>query len=645
MHVAGLLLGCLLFASASDAHSARSSDIVGEAMQLPAGSTVTGQRLTLLAAISSTSDRGQQLKIVRAYWRLVQAAADYTFCRNYMKGLELKTGGRGSATLRLAATAAAAELRDTELGAVHAQYELAELARLPANSSPPLPANAPLVLPYDTAFNQLFAGKTPPDGARLSDKTLPIQHQAIEDRASAVQAADDALAAVTEDYQRGRSDAEAAIACSRELLRQQRAFIKTVCGYNRNIADYALLVVPPTMTPQELVKALIGPPAKTAPAAGSTGEQPVRATSADEPIPSNPMRSGNEPTLAPPRDRRKATEPGASPIPDPLKPVGKNEPPLRPPVPDPPSDASSILEKPLVPIPSPSPSAPTSRTTHKPIRPPASMGDLAGSTATAAPLYSALVAATPTARAKQLAVALYWDRSLPKDSGKPIGLADCLLRDGSVDHRATIEAYWLVRQRAAEYQLLAEQVELLDAIGPVALERRNQPSGAADMLRLQTAQLAAKATMRDGQVALIEAQYALALRIGALADATWPLASTVPHTGSYSLKLERQPPNLAESWPVRRLAATMPGLGENVQERAAAVVDADAARVAAIDKYAVGVATIDQAIEGVGEQTEQTSAFLDAVAAYNSAIAEYATTVLPPGTPPSKFVTALVTKP
>lgn len=174
MHVAGLLLGCLLFASASDAHRARSSDIVGEAMQLPAGSTVTGQRLTLLAAISSTSDRGQQLKIVRAYWRLVQAAADYTFCRNYMKGLELKTGGRGSATLRLAATAAAAELRDTELGAVHAQYELAELARLPANSSPPLPANAPLVLPYDTAFNQLFAGKTPPDGCGCRTKRFPF---------------------------------------------------------------------------------------------------------------------------------------------------------------------------------------------------------------------------------------------------------------------------------------------------------------------------------------------------------------------------------------------------------------------------------------------------------------------------------------
>ena len=46
-------------------------------------------------------------------------------------------------------------------------------------------------------------------------------------------------------------------------------------------------------------------------------------------------------------------------------------------------------------------------------------------------------------------------------------------------------------------------------------------------------------------------------------------------------------------------------------------------------------------IEGVTEQTEQTFAFLEAVAAYNRAIAEYATTVLPPGTPPNKLAAAL----
>ena len=42
MHVAGMLLGCLLLGSGSDAHAAPPSEILTEAMQLPAGSTVTG---------------------------------------------------------------------------------------------------------------------------------------------------------------------------------------------------------------------------------------------------------------------------------------------------------------------------------------------------------------------------------------------------------------------------------------------------------------------------------------------------------------------------------------------------------------------------------------------------------------------------
>ncbi len=488
MHAAGMLLACLLLAPASGGNSTRSSEIVAEAMQLPAGSAVTGQRFTLLAALSSTSDRGQQLKIVRGYWRLVDAAADYTFCRDYLKGLErIKTGGLGNASLRLAASAATAQLRNAELTAVRAQYELAELTRLPAGSSPPLPADAPLVLRYDTKFEQLFAGRTPPDGARLSDKTLPIQYQAIGDRAAAVQAADDALSAVREDYRSGRGNAAAVLECSRELLRQQRAFIETVCAFNRNIADYALLVVAPTATPQELVTILIGPSAKTAAPAGSAGDQPVRPTSATEPIPPNPMRQPgrneptlapprptNEPTPAPPRDRWKTSEPATSPLPDALRPVGKNQPPLRPPEPDPPS----VIEKPVVPIDTlPTPSKPIQRKTHKPIRPPAVMDGVGGAMATASPLYSALVAATPAARTKQLAVTLYWDRSLPTDAGKPIGLGDCLLRDGDVDHRATVEAYWLVRQRAAEYQLVAQQADLLNAIEPVALDRRNTRLG------------------------------------------------------------------------------------------------------------------------------------------------------------------------
>ena len=642
MQIAGMLLGCLLLgAGPTSGHPVRSAEIVTEAMLLPVGSTVAGQPLTLLAALGSIGDRGQQLRIVRAYWRLTQAIAEYHFCADHAKTLgQIRSTGRGDALVRLAEATATAQLREAELNVTRLQYELAEFMRLPAGSPLPLPSDRPLVVPYRTSFKELFAGRTPPEQARLAERILPLQRQAIDNRAVAVQAADDALAAVEENLQYGKGDAASVVACSRELLRQQRAFIEAVCDYNRSIADYAFLVVNPATTPQELVAILIGPPQSpggSSPTGASpkANERPERPTSATEPIPPNPMRqpSRNEPTPAPPREeweRLKSTPPAS---PGGLRRIGKDEPPLQPPPSGTFGKSAGALEKPLTPLDSLPPSlGSTSRTTNRP-------------TGVATPLYSALVAASPGARAKQLTVTLHWDRTLPDGAGKPINLADCLMRDGSTNRRATIEAFWLVRQRAAQYQVLAGQMELFESLEPVVLEHRNQPSGASDMLRLQTAKRATQAMMDEAHVALVEAQYALALRIGAVADDAWPLASTVPHSGSYLLKLDAQPRSLVESWPVRRLAATMPGLSENVQQRAATVVDADTARVAVAEKYAVGIATIDEALDGVAEQTEQTSAFLESLTAYNRAIAEYATMVLPPGVSAAKLAGALVAKP
>ena len=76
MQITGMLLGCLLLGAG---HPVQPQEIVAEAMLLPVGSAVTGQPLTLLAALGSTSDRNQQLQIVRTYWRLTQAIADYRF--------------------------------------------------------------------------------------------------------------------------------------------------------------------------------------------------------------------------------------------------------------------------------------------------------------------------------------------------------------------------------------------------------------------------------------------------------------------------------------------------------------------------------------------------------------------------------------
>jgi hypothetical protein len=644
MQIAGMLLGCLLLAGP---HPAQPKEIVAESMLLPANSPITGQPLTLLAALGSTPDRSQQFQIVRAYWRLSQAIADYRFCFDHVKTLgQIKAAARGDASLRLAEAAAAAQLREAELTATRCQYELAEIARLPAGSPLPLPGDRPIVIPYRTSLKELYAGRTPPEQARLADRILPIQRQAIEDRAAAVQAADNALSDASDNLQSNRRDVATAVACSRELLKQQRAFIEAVTAYNRTIADYAFVVLNPAASSQDLVNVLIGPPQQpaggsvprsgAAPAPKST-DRPERAASATEPIttvvpryvpiPESQRRYG-QPTPAPPRDewdRLKALEAANE---NGLKKVDKDEPALKavPSATGEPTDTATL----------PLPSNSTRRTVKK-------VAAFAPSGAT--PQYSGLVGVEPAARAKQLAIALNLDRTLPEGCGKALSLTDCLMRDGGANRRATIEAFWLVRQRTAQYQALADQKEMLDSLNPVVLERRSQPSGASDMLRLHAAQAATQAMAREAHVALLRAQYALALRIGAVADAVWPVASTVPHSGDYRLKLEAQPKNLVQSWPVRRLAAMMPSLGQYVQQRAATVVEADVARVAAAEKYVMGTGTIDDVLEGVAAQTEQTSAFLESLTTYNFAITEYAMTVVPPGIPVAKLVGALVAKP
>ncbi len=135
-----------------------------------------------------------------------------------------------------------------------------------------------------------------------------------------------------------------------------------------------------------------------------------------------------------------------------------------------------------------------------------------------------------------------------------MSLADCLLREAGGDRRATIEAYWLVRQRAAEYQVLVQQAEMLDGLVPVVLERRNEPSGAAEMLRLHAAQTAAQAATREAHAALVEAQYALAQRIGATADAAWPLGLDGASLGPLSLEARRP-----AAGPGRVVAGPAPG--------------------------------------------------------------------------------------
>ena len=632
-----------------------------EALAPRPASKLSGRPLTLLAALSAAADRQGQLAVTRAYWRLAEAVAVYHFAWEY-DGLlrRLATEAGDAALLRTARASASALLGEAEVAAVAAQHELAALASLPPDAHLPLPVDCPHVGPYQTRIAELFPLGAAPVRTRLIDRTLPIRCQAIEGRASAVRAAEEAFSETINTYGPDRADLAAILACAEECLRQRRAFIADICRYNDDIAEYALAVAGPGILGKDLVRMLIRPTTTQ----DTTAQDPTvqnsveplapRADTAVEPAGLNepvtvpvqqPIR--NQPTLAPPRVGSPDLAPQAPALVPPLESVPDSDAKAPASVPQwapskPPADDETPSALP--------PEGPTIRRVDKPAidsqSPPATIPLLpaeedrskARAALSAAALYPTLVEATPGSRAKRLAETLHSDLTLPQRIGEPVGLEECLKGRSAGDRRGLIEAYWLVCQRAAEYQVLARQADWLEGLAP---QDQGQPSAP----RVRSARLAAEAALHEAHVELIEAQFTLASRMGRTSDRIWPMAGTIPHSGRYLLKLDTQPRRLAESWPLRRLAAVIPGLAQSVQQHATAVVEADAIRAGAVADYRDDGQSIEPALECIVRQTTQTRAFLQALTDYNRAIAEYALTVLPPEIPSETLVRTLVVVP
>ncbi|MEE9603558.1 MAG: hypothetical protein V3V75_09650 [Thermoguttaceae bacterium] len=639
-------------------------EMVAEALVLPPGHSLEGRPLTLLTALSSAGDRTRQRNVVHAYWRLVETVAVYRFSFDYDKQLAELAGQadklpqQADEAMLLAASRASSSalLREAELAVVAAQHALASLVLLPPDAPLPLPADRPHVGPYSTRFDQMFAMRAAPAAALLFDRTLPIERRAVDGRVSAVQAAEEALSAVEDAYSQGSSGPAAVLSLMKQRFEQRGAMITLVCRYNRDIADYALAVAEPGTKGQALVGMLIklaNDPLRpiVSPADGqvqpATLDEPIRKTRPQKNVPTlappladeaKPIDK-NVPTLAPPLDG--ATESSHKSVPPSAirwrasEPLEKNVPTLAPPreeavesstegeaTPAAAPKAAPLPARPIVPI-EPETEQPQSRTAKKQ----AAEEENHSQWRAAGGLYEGLADATPPGRAKQLTTALHWDRNLPPTANEPMSLAECLQACSPGNRAAAIDAFWLARQRAAEYQVLVQRVELLDGL-PTA-------GSATDELRRQAAREAANPAVLEAHVALLEAQFELAGLITTIGDRPWPIPSTPPHSGSYVLNFDAQPRQLVDSWPLRRLAITIPGLHDNVLRHADAVVKADAARASAGNSLIAAIQRIDR-------QTEQTLAFLRALTDYNRAIAEYALTVLPPNTANKRLLAALV---
>jgi len=612
-------------------------EVVARLFAVPADGVVSGRPITLLEALGSARDRSEQTEAARAYWQLSAALGQYRVSHDAAERLRhIEPRADDAPVFRAARAKTAESLRNAELAAGRAQRALAEIARLNSSQPLPLPADLPHIGPYRTNFDEVYAVQNVPPSMRLIHRTLPLRRKGIDARATAVQASEDAAETAIDLYRAGTIDLSVLLSCLDRVADERATLVWEVCQYNREIANYAMGVAGIQVSPQALVAMLILPAAGTEGAPAEIGNMatpralPNRRSAVTQssgvepatwlqPVPEGQPAEGTSlpgsgrPTLAPTRPTLAPPKPPAAPaesLPVPPKPVADPKKAGPPP-------SARMVERQVAATPN-------------------------AASASSLALYPALVNAAPAARVKHLGQALHWNRNLPQDAGRPTGLDECLRGLSGSDRRSVLDAYWLARQRAAEYQAIASQAEFMEQLSPIVLEHRGQASGPLDMLRLRAARLACDAAQLEAHVELLESEFELTRRAGRPLDAAWLLPSTVPHAGPYLLKLDAQRPEVVKQAAVQRLAATIPALDDALQEQATAVVESDSARAAAAAAYQAGGRSIDALLTCIHGQTAETLAFLQMLSGYNRAIAEYALAVLPPTVSGEQLVQTLV---
>ena len=264
-----------------------------------------------------------------------------------------------------------------------------------------------------------------------------------------------------------------------------------------------------------------------------------------------------------------------------------------------PESPTDLPPRPLVPV------SPTPHTSNKPLGDPYGRWQVAADA-----IYAGLWDATPAHQARELTATLHLDRSLPPIASQPISLEKALGKRGGADRHGLIESYWLARQRAAEYQLCLQQLELLQGLDALAEAQgavpRREPS-----LRRRALELAMTATALEAQVALDDADYQLATHMGQAETAAFAPPKTVPYCGPYRLNLESLSPELVRSWPIRRLSEVIPRLYKTLERRAAAVVQADGLRAKYTQRYSKGEISADLVLDAINRQGEETRRLSD----------------------------------
>jgi hypothetical protein len=281
---------------AAQAAAAAAADLMTQGLTAPKQGALTGRATTLLELMGRVgADRTRQTWVVRDFWKLSAAQADYNWAADELARLDQINAAKGleSPILTAAQASAQARLREAQVGAIAAQQELADLLGIADKNQLPLAADPPLVGPYRTYFEALFATRAAPPRTRAIDRGLPIRLEAIQSRTEAVRAASTAVHFAEDSRVKGQTDLQTLLNCHSDLARQRRAFLATVRDYNLDIGEYALAVADPGISTERLVAMMILVKAPAPLTTVGRNEPTLAAPTSDDPLlqPALPLKS------------------------------------------------------------------------------------------------------------------------------------------------------------------------------------------------------------------------------------------------------------------------------------------------------------------------------------------------------------------
>ncbi len=218
-------------------------------------------------------------------------------------------------------------------------------------------------------------------------------------------------------------------------------------------------------------------------------------------------------------------------------------------------------------------------------------------------------------------------------TGTPLTLAQALAKISDRNQQlATTKTYWRLAAAQASYHWALEQRDLL----------RDQTRSHTNQPATLGARAAARADVRDAQLAVEQAQAELTNLMGASADRSTPLANDRPHVGDYTTNYQDIFGNRAAPPRLRLVNRTLPLRRKAIDAHAEAIVAALDAVEATGEQFRTsgqGLSTLLDVIENLKQQRQ---AFIDEVRDYNLDIAEYAFAVAPAGVASQTMVSMLI---